>query len=126
MRDLLADLVDYIAIAIESVGVFIIVLGIGLALVKFSLSIRNQQERSYKRLRQEIGRSMLLGLEVLVAGDIIATVATAPKMDQVLTLGMIVLIRTFLSFSLELEVEGQFPWVKRAEKPDPDYPSGTS
>ncbi len=126
MKEVLAAFVDYIAATFETVGVVIIVVGVGLGLVRFLRSIRSREVGSYKKLRQEIGRSMLLGLEVLVAGDIIATVATAPKMDQVLTLGLIVLIRTFLSFSLELEVEGQFPWVKRNEKAPSDYPSGTS
>lgn len=127
MREVLTDYISYLAIAIEAVGVIIIVVGIALALFKFLFAIKSQRKGSYKHLRQEIGRSMLLGLEVLVAGDIIATVATAPKMDQVLTLGLIVLIRTFLSFSLELEVEGRFPWVKRDEEAKvPDHSTGTS
>ena len=127
MGEVITDYISYLATVIEAVGVIIIVLGIALALFKFLLAIRSQKEGSYKHLRQEIGRSMLLGLEVLVAGDIIATVATAPQMDQVLTLGLIVLIRTFLSFSLELEVEGRFPWVKRDEAPKvPDHSTGTS
>ena len=63
-------------------------------------------------LRQFFGGVLLLGLEVLVAGDLIRTVAVAPTLDNVLVLGIIVLIRTFLSFSLEIEIEGVPPWRK--------------
>ena len=68
---------------------------------------------TYKVLRQSIGGSILLGLEILVAGDLIRTVAVAPTLDNVIVLGLIVLIRTFLSFSLEIEIDGTVPW-KRA------------
>ena len=60
-----------------------------------------------------------MGLEILVAGDIIATVVIEPTMDSVLTLGVIVLIRTFLRLSIEVEIEGKFPWQKNIKaKPD--------
>ncbi len=61
-------------------------------------------------LRRNLGKAILLGLEILIAADIIATVSTDPTMDSVLVLAAIVLIRTFLSFSLEIELEGRFPW----------------
>ena len=64
----------------------------------------------YLRYRQEIGRSILLGLEFLVAGDIIRTVVVAPTMENVKVLGVIVIIRTFLSISLQVELEGRWPW----------------
>ncbi|MGZ3894734.1 MAG: DUF1622 domain-containing protein [Bacteroidia bacterium] len=64
----------------------------------------------YTSLRQELGKGILLGLEILVAGDIIATVVTEPTMNRVLTLAVIVLIRTFLSLSIEVEIKGKFPW----------------
>ena len=76
------------------------------------MCIRDRQgtvPRSYKILRQELGKGILLGLEILVAGDIIGTVVTEPTMDRVLSLAIIVLIRTFLSLSLEVEIEGKFP-----------------
>ena len=62
--------------------------------------------------RQTLGRSILTGLELLVAADIIRTVAVEPTMESVLVLGLIVIIRTFLSFSLEVEIEGHWPWQK--------------
>ena len=104
--------IDYIARIIEAVGVLTIVIGAGIALVKFIFSLQQVKPRSYKLLRQELGKGILLGLEILVAGDIIATVVTEPTMESVLTLGVIVLIRTFLSLSLEVELEGRFPWQK--------------
>jgi uncharacterized membrane protein len=64
----------------------------------------------YRRLRQDIGRGILLGLEFLVAADIIRTVAVEPTLDGVLVLGLIVLIRTFLSMALQVELEGRLPW----------------
>jgi uncharacterized membrane protein len=66
----------------------------------------------YRSYRQLLGRSILLGLELLVAADIIRTVAVAPTYDSVGVLAIIVLIRTFLSFSLELEITGRWPWQK--------------
>jgi uncharacterized membrane protein len=69
----------------------------------------------YRRLRQQLGRTILLGLELLVAADIIRTVAITPTVQSVVVLAGIVLIRTFLSFSLELEITGRWPW-----SPTPD------
>jgi uncharacterized membrane protein len=65
---------------------------------------------AYNIMRQSFGGAILLGLEILVAGDLIRTVAVAPTLDNVIVLGIIVLIRTFLSFSLEVEIEGTLPW----------------
>jgi uncharacterized membrane protein len=67
-------------------------------------------DRLFHRYRSGLGRAILLGLEFLVAADIIGTVAIEPSIDSVLVLGGIVLIRTFLSFSLEVEIEGRLPW----------------
>ena len=64
----------------------------------------------YKIMRQAFGGAILLGLEILVAGDLIRTVAVEPTLDNVIVLGIIVLIRTFLSFSLEIEINGEVPW----------------
>jgi uncharacterized membrane protein len=64
----------------------------------------------YRNIRGYFGKSILMGLEILVAADLIRTVAVDPTMQNVLVLGLIVLIRTFLSFSLEIEIEGIAPW----------------
>ncbi|CAN5295767.1 DUF1622 domain-containing protein [soil metagenome] len=102
--------IDYAARVVEVVGVCTILIGAGLSLSRFIFTYQGCRPRSYKILRHELGKSILLGLEILVAGDIISTVATEPTMDKVLILGVIVLIRTFLSLSLEVELEGKFPW----------------
>lgn len=65
---------------------------------------------AYKAYRRNLGRGILLGLEFLVIGDIIGTVAVEPSFQNLGVLGLIVLIRTFLSFSLEVEIEGRLPW----------------
>jgi len=71
---------------------------------------------TYRRYRQQLGRSILLGLELLVAADIIRTVALTPTLTSVAVLAGIVLIRTFLSFSLELEITGRWPWQNRPDR----------
>lgn len=80
----------------------------------FAISIRAWRRAggalAYRTMRQTFGSSILLGLEILVAGDLIRTVAVAPTLDNVVVLAIIVLIRTFLSFSLEIEIEGVPPW----------------
>ncbi len=73
---------------------------------------KDSEKHIYTHIREEIGRAILLGLEVLIAVDIIKTVTTDLTLESTLTLGLIVLIRTILSFSLELEIERRFPWQK--------------
>lgn len=102
--------IEYIAQIIEVIGVLIISFGTAIAFTRFFLPVWQSKGRSYKQLRQDLGKAILLGLEILVAADIIATVVTEPTMQKVLTLGLIVLIRTFLSLSLQVELEGKFPW----------------
>ncbi|PKV62650.1 DUF1622 domain-containing protein [Pontibacter ramchanderi] len=112
--------IEYIASAIEAIGVLIIAIGSTIALFHFVFPLRPNTRRSYKMLRHELGKAILLGLEILVAADIIATVVTEATMERVLTLGLIVLIRTFLSLSLQVELEGRFPWQPR--RPEAEQP----
>ena len=70
--------------------------------------------QAYTRLRANIGRTILLGLEVLIVADIVLTVAIDQTIESAITLGIIVLVRTFLSFSLEIELEGVVPWHRKA------------
>lgn len=102
-----------IARVIELVGIAIIVLGIAGALVRFVFNYR--EAAAYAKLRQHAGKVILLGLEILVAADIILTVATEPTLENVAVLGLVVLIRTFLSWSLEVELEGKWPWQAQTE-----------
>lgn len=84
------------------------VLGLSIAAFRFILTRRYVLD-PYRQFRQDIGRGILLGLEFLVAADIIRTVAVTPTLNGVLVLGLIVLIRTFLSMALEVEIEGRWP-----------------
>lgn len=94
--------------AIEVAGVAVIVIGMFFA--AFNFLRERSREGAYHGLRATLGRAILLGLELLVAADIINTVAIEPTLDSLAVLAGIVLIRTFLSFSLEVEIEGKWPW----------------
>ncbi|MCE9670609.1 DUF1622 domain-containing protein [Myxococcus stipitatus] len=100
----------------EGAGVAVMVLGPVFALVKVLGTVKNARAgETYRRFRLDLGRAILLGLEFLVAADIIRTVSNAPTLQGVLTLGLIVLIRTFLSFTLTVELEGRWPWQSSRE-----------
>jgi uncharacterized membrane protein len=109
---------DVVGTVVDAVGVLIVVAGAAYATGRFLLIQREQPNGSYRRYRQDLGRAILLGLEFLVAGDIIRTVVVAPTLDNVLVLGLIVLIRTFLSTALQLELEGRWPWQRAEATPD--------
>lgn len=105
------ELMDYVGKAFEAVGVGVLVLGLVWSVVVSTRVWRKAEGReAYRVLRESFGGVLLLGLEILVAADLIRTVAVEPSMENVLVLGLIVLIRTFLSFSLEIEIEGVPPW----------------
>jgi len=112
------EVMDGIGRAIDSVGVLVIVAGAILATGRFIVKRHDNTGMSYRLYRQDLGRAILLGLEFLIAGDIIRTVVVAPTLENVLILGLIVLIRTFLSMALQLEVEGRWPW-QRSEEASP-------
>ena len=107
MGETVREYVEYVALFFEVVGVAVMV--IGFAYAAYQAFAPNGRD-TYTVLRQVTGKAILLGLEVLVAADIIMTVTTAPTTDGLLALGLVVLIRTFLSFSLEVELEGRWPW----------------
>ncbi len=101
-------------LTLDVVGVVIVALGSILSLVRFLLRRTMPFSQSYRALRQDVGRAILLGLEFLIAGDIIRSVVVDPTLLNIVTLGLIVLIRTFLSMTLQLEVEGCWPWRRRS------------
>ncbi|MHA7222863.1 DUF1622 domain-containing protein [Arthrobacter sp. RHLT1-20] len=113
----LQEIIEAAGRYMDMAGVAIMVIG---AVVSIPMAMRGFQPRGqtagsqplsvYRSYRQLLGRSILLGLELLVAADIIRTVAVAPTYESVGVLAIIVLIRTFLSFSLELEITGRWPW----------------
>jgi|SRR6056297_3175716 len=107
----LSETVDAVGEFVEIAGVIIIVGGLALALVSFAVMwFRDHDQDVYTITRRSIGRSILLGLEVLVAGDIIRTVAVDPTFNSVGVLAAVVAIRTLLSFTLEVEISGRWPW----------------
>lgn len=103
------EVAEGVGLVIDGAGVLVIVLGLLLATIRFAMYGRQATE-PYRQLRQDIGRGILLGLELLVAADIIRTVAVTPTLQGVLILGLIILIRTFLSMALQVELEGRWPW----------------
>ena len=105
------ELISIAGYGVEAIGVFIIVAGSVVFSFRFLLHFREEPERSaYRNYRRQLGRSIILGLEFLIAGDIVRTVVVADTLTNVTILGLIILIRTFLSFTLHLEVEGHWPW----------------
>ena len=111
------DAVETVGRLVDWAGVFVIVGGIVLATVLAIAAIRGSESSDLFRLyRQRVGKAILLGLEFLVAADIIRTVAVSPSFRGVGVLAVIVLVRTFLSFTLELELEGRWPWQRDKAK----------
>jgi len=109
---------ELIGTCVDAVGVLIIVVGAIVASGRFVGAARREFGRAYRSYREGLGRAILLGLEFLIAGDIIRTVVIAPTLENVVILALIVVVRTFLSMALQLEVEGRWPW-KRAEGSPP-------
>ena len=111
------DNMAFVGLAVDCLGVVLVTLGALLAIVpavtRWGLPLPNR----YRLLRENLGRAILLGLEVLIAGDIIRSVVVDPTVTNVAVLGLIVLIRTFLSMTLQLEVEGRRPWQGAEAKP---------
>lgn len=110
-----STIIENVGRAVDTSGVLVIGVGFAIATVIFAYRYWRQRKvvDIYRPYRQSIGRAILLGLELLVGGDIIRTVAVSPTFTSVGVLGLIVVIRTFLSFSLEVELEGRWPWQRR-------------
>ncbi len=107
------DTVEKVGQTIDGAGVIVIIVGAPLAFASAVIRLTRHDADVYRRFREQLGRTILLGLELLVAGDIVRTVAAKPSLTSVAVLGAIVLIRTFLSFSLEVEITRRWPWQKR-------------
>ena len=117
---------EHVVQAFEVVGVAILAIGSIVAIVGAAVAVmRGQRLEAYERARRDIGRAILLGLEVLIIADIVLTITVNPTLESALALGLIVVVRTFLSFSLEIELDGVVPWRKRrmgAERTDSGAP----
>ncbi len=118
--------VELIGGAFELAGVAVLAVGSLLAFVRFLVSLFTVRDGSlaYRHLRLYLGRAIEVGLELLIAADIIHSVAVDPTFATVGVLGLIVLVRTFLSWSLEVEINGEWPWQRtrlhQGEPPGPD------
>ncbi|WP_278263208.1 DUF1622 domain-containing protein [Nocardia sp. AG03] len=107
------EIIETAGKALDGAGVAAIAIGALVATAQFARSWRGDFEPAYETYRRGLGRAILLGLEFLVAADIIRTVAVAPSFTSVGVLALIVLVRTFLSYSMQLELTGQWPWNQR-------------
>ena len=105
------DLISVAGYGIEAIGVLVIIVGSAISSFRFLSHFWNEPEGiAYSTYRRQMGRSIILGLEFLIAGDIIRTVIVATTLTNITMLGLIILIRAFLSVTLHLEVEGRWPW----------------
>jgi len=118
----ISSLLEHIGTVVDVVGVGVIVVGALVATwIAATARRRDPGATVYEPYRRNLGRSILLGLEFLVAADIIKTVAVTPTFTSVGVLALIVLIRTFLSWSLQLEIDGRWPWQR--SRPGPEDPT---
>jgi len=117
------SIVEILGTGLDAAGVVIVAGGAVVATVRVLFHRVSGVGEYYRGYRQDLGRAIVLGLEFLIAGDIIRTVVVAPTLQNVLVLGLIVLIRTFLSLSLQLEIEGKLPWSRESQPTDRVPPS---
>ncbi|MGD8429236.1 MAG: DUF1622 domain-containing protein [Ectothiorhodospiraceae bacterium] len=108
--ELVSELIEYAALLVEALAVMIMLVVIAVATVRWLAQSRIELHASYQRYRVLLGRALLIGLELLVAADIIRTVVVDNSLPSVLALGGLVLVRTFLSWSVSVELEGRWPW----------------
>lgn len=121
------QVMEAVVIAFEIAGIAILATGsIRALVVAIGSWARGERAGVYERARLQVGQAILLGLEVLIIADIVQTVTIDPTLESAATLGLIVLVRTFLSFSLEIELEGVVPWRKRAARREEEDLSGAA
>ena len=117
MMNIFTQTISITGYAIETTGVIIIVVGaIRAAMHAIGQLSEEKRDAVFQQFRRDISRAMLVGLEFLVAGDIIRTVIVAHTLTDILSLGLLVLIRTVLVFTIHLELEGRWPWQPAPEK----------
>jgi uncharacterized membrane protein len=104
--------ISHVVQIVEGAGVIVMVLGGAAAFVgALPVAINpTTRPKAYAQLRRHLGRVILIGLEILIIGDIVRTVIVEPTLESVLVLGLIVVIRIILSFALEVEIDGRWPW----------------
>ena len=108
-------IVEISTVALEVLGLGAIMLGVLLASIAFATRLKNGGfEDCYRLYRADLGRGILIGLELLIAADILRSLVISPKLESIAVLAGIVLVRTFLSFSLQVEIDGHWPWSRTA------------
>ena len=116
LMNLIAPVLEPLATILEFFGVLVIIFGVGLATIFYFRDVLSRSDEAYSNYRANLGRGILLGLEILIGADIIATIISPLTWESVGLLGLIVLIRTFLSFSLEAEIDGVWPWRRQEQQ----------
>jgi uncharacterized membrane protein len=113
------ELMQRVVQGFEIIGVVTLAVGSVVALVRYLIALSlGQRDGAFQTARRGVGRAILLGLEIMIIADIVRTITIATTIESAITLGIIVLVRTFLSFSLEIELEGVVPW-RRGSSPAP-------
>jgi uncharacterized membrane protein len=109
------DAIENVSLGIEAVAIIIIVVAVIWGTVSFVWEVRRRPPvpGAYARYKERLGRGLLLGLEILVAADVIRTIALEPSFASLGVLGLLVVVRTFLSWSIAVEIEGRWPWNQR-------------
>lgn len=117
------DAMEFVVKAFEVAGVTILAIGSARALLLATIDwVQGHRDGLFQRARRQVGQAILLGLEILIIADIVQTVTIDPTLENAASLGLIVLVRTFLSFSLEIELEGVVPWHRRQARREDDAP----
>ncbi len=118
------DAMAHVVRGFEIAGVTVLLLGSIAAFAWFVVELfRGRPRQAYEGVRQGVGRAILLGLEILIIADIVRTITIDSTLESAITLGVVVLVRTFLSFSLEIELEGVVPWRRSAVRSEATEPT---
>ncbi len=116
------NLVEMAVLLIEVLAVLVILVATIFGTIRYVVHFLSRVPESYEHYRGQLGKSLLLGLQLLVAADVVRTVALQPTLDNVVVLGLLVLVRTFLSWSTVVEIEGRWPWRGLTQVAPPEPP----
>lgn len=111
--------IEWASLGIEVLGALVIIAGVIQVIIAHGtvrFLVKLEKPGAFESYKHQLGRTLLLGLELLVAGDVVRTVALEPTLNNVAVLGLLVVIRTFLSWSLFVEIEGRWPWQAKMER----------
>ena len=128
IEHLLTSFVELLGLLLDLTGVLIITAGVFRSLPQYTRAVASSgnvtsaRREAFHQLRTRVGMTVLLGLEVLVAADIVKTMAVEPTLESVAVLGLLVLVRTFLSWTLTVDIEGRWPWQKERIPPPGNDP----